>query len=130
MPVPITALYLAIFALFATGLYVMCGRIRGPERISLGDGGRADLHLAMRRHANFVENVPYFMIMMTALELNGAGPALLHGLGLAMLFVRAMHVVGFKADRLQTIPRAIAGFGTLLVSLTAAGVLVSQFAGA
>jgi Na+/phosphate symporter len=47
-----------------------------------------------------------------------------------MLFVRVMHVVGFKADRLQTIPRAIAGFGTLLVSLTAAGVLVSQFAGA
>jgi len=68
MPVPITALYLAIFALFATGLYVMCGRIRGPERISLGDGGRTDLHLAMRRHANFVENVPYFMIMMAALE--------------------------------------------------------------
>ena len=129
MPVPITALYLAIFALFATGLYVMCGRIRGPERISLGDGGRADLHLAMRRHANFVENVPYFMIMMTALELNGAGPALLHGLGLAMLFMRVMHVIGFKADRLQTIPRAIAGFGTLLVSLAAAGVLVRQFAG-
>ena len=130
MPVPITALYLAIFALFGTYLYVMCGRIRGPERISLGDGGRADLQLAMRRHANFVENVPYFMIMMAALELNGSGHALLHGLGLAMLFVRVMHVVGFKADRLQTIPRAIAGFGTLIVSLTAAGVLVSQFAGA
>ncbi len=29
MPVLITALYLAIFALFATGLAVMCGRIRG-----------------------------------------------------------------------------------------------------
>ena len=29
MHVPITALYLAIFALFAAGLYVMCGRIRG-----------------------------------------------------------------------------------------------------
>jgi uncharacterized membrane protein YecN with MAPEG domain len=130
MPVPITALYLAIFALFATGLYVMCGRIRAPERIFLGDGGRTDLHLAMRRHANFVENVPYFMIMMAALELNGAGPALLHGLGLAMLFVRAMHVIGFKADELQTIPRAIAGLGTLLASLTAAGVLVTQFVGA
>ena len=128
MPVPITALYLAIFALFATGLYVMCGRIRRPARISPGDGGRTDLQLAMRRHANFVENVPYFMIMMAALELNGAGPALLHGLGLAMLFARAMHVVGFNADRLQTIPRVIVGFGTLLVSLTAAGVLVSQFA--
>ena len=130
MPVPITALYLAIFALFAAGLYVMCGRIRAPQGISLGDGGRADLQLAMRRHANFVENVPYFMIMMTALELNGSGPALLHGLGLAMLFMRIMHVIGFKADALRTIPRAIAGFGTLIVSLAAAGVLVSQFVGA
>ncbi len=130
MPVPITALYLAIFSLFAAGLYVACGRIRAPKRIALGDGGRADLHLAMRRHANFVENVPYFMIMMAALELNGAGTAVLHGLGLAMLFVRSMHVIGFKADRLRTIPRIIAGFGTLLVSLTAAGVLVSQFAAA
>ena len=70
------------------------------------------------------------MVMMAALELNGAGPTLLHGLGLAMLFMRAMPAIGFKADRLQTIPRAIAGFGTLLVSLTTAGVLVSQFAGA
>jgi len=84
----------------------------------------------MMLHSPIESTVPYFMIMMAALELNGAGPALLHGLGLAMLFVRAMHVIGFKADRLQTIPRAVAGFGTLLVSLTAAGVLVSQFVGA
>lgn len=82
---------------------------------------RTDLQLAMRRHANLVENVPYFMIMMTALELNGAGSGLLHGLGLSMLFMRVIHVAGFKADRLQTIPRAVAGFGTLFVSLTAAG---------
>ena len=127
MPVPITALYLAVFAVFAGVLAFLPGRIRGREGISVGDGGRPDLLLAMRRHANFVENVPYFMIMFAVLELNGSGPTLLHGLGLSMLLARILHAVGLKADTIQSMPRAIGAGGTLLITLIAAAVLVSQF---
>jgi uncharacterized membrane protein YecN with MAPEG domain len=130
MPIPITALYLAVFAIFGGILGFFPGKIRGSSGISIGDGGRPDLLLAMRRHANFVEYVPYFMIMFAALELNGSGPMLLHGLGLAMILARILHAVGIKADTIQSLPRGIGAGMTLLVTLIAAGVLVSQFASA
>ena len=76
---PISALYLAIFCLFASYLAFGPGKIRGADGISVGDGGRIDLLVAMRKHANFVEYVPYFMIMFAVLELNGGSTLLLHG---------------------------------------------------
>jgi uncharacterized membrane protein YecN with MAPEG domain len=130
MPIPITALYLAVFAVFGGILAFLPGSIRGSSGISIGDGGRPDLLLAMRRHANFVEFVPYFMIMFAALELNGAGPVLLHGLGVAMIFARTMHAIGIKADTIQSLPRGIGAGLTFLLTLIAAGILVWQFASA
>ena len=127
MPVPSTALYLAVFAVFASVLAFLPGSIRGSSGISIGDGGRPDLLLAMRRHGNFVEYVPYFMIMFAALELNGSSAGMLHGLGLAMLVSRVCHAVGLKADTIQHPLRAVGAGGTLLVSLVAAGMLAYDF---
>lgn len=127
IPIPITALYLAIFAVFAGFLAFLPGKIRGSSGISIGDGGRPDLLLAMRRHANFVEYVPYFMLMFAALELNGSGAMLLHILGLGMIFARTMHAIGIKADTIQSTPRGIGAGLTLLFTLVAAVVLVMQF---
>ncbi|MDJ0787315.1 MAG: MAPEG family protein [Myxococcota bacterium] len=130
MTIPITGLYLAIFAIFSSILAFFPGRIRGGSGISIGDGGRPDLLLAMRRHGNFVEYVPLILIMLAALELNGASATLLHGLGLSLLVARILHAVGLKADTIQSIPRGIGAAGTLLVTLVAAGVLAYQFLGA
>lgn len=127
MPVPITALYLAVFALFASVLAFLPGRIRGSSGISIGDGGRPDLLLAMRRHANFVEYVPYFMLMFAALELNGTSAGTLHGLGIAMLVARVCHAVGIKADTIQSPLRGVGAGGTLLVTLIATGMLAYDF---
>ena len=130
MPIPITALYLAVFLVFGSYLAFLPGKIRGSTGISIGDGGRPDLLLAMRRHANFVEYVPYFMLMFAALELNGSGPLLLHGLGIGMIAARTLHAVGIKADTTESLARGVGAGGTLLLSLIAAGVLVSQYLGA
>ena len=129
MPIPISALYLAIFAVFASVLAFLPGKIRGSSGISIGDGGRPDLLLASRRHANFVEYVPYFMIMFAALELNGASAGWLHGLGLAMIAARLSHAIGIKEDTIASLPRGIGAGGTLLTTLIAAGLLVWQFIG-
>ena len=129
IPIPITALYLAVFAVFASVLAFLPGKIRGSSGISIGDGGRPDLLLATRRHANFVEYVPYFMIMFAALELNGASAAWLHGLGLAMLAARVLHAIGIKADTIESLPRGIGAGGTLLATLIAAVLLAWQFIG-
>ena len=129
MPIPISALYLAVFAVFASVLAFLPGKIRGSSGIAVGDGGRPDLLVAIRRHGNFVEYVPYFMIMFAALELNGASPVWLHALGLAMLAARVCHAIGIKADTIQSLPRGIGAGGTLLTTLIAAGMLVWQFVG-
>ena len=128
IPVPITALWLAIFALFAAYLAFLPGKIRGTEGISVGDGGRPDLLVAMRKHGNFVEYVPYFMIMFAVLELNGASATLLHGLGLGMFASRVCHAVGLKEE--VTPVRGVGAGGTFLLTLIAAGVLVYQFVNA
>ena len=126
MPVPLAALYLAVFAVFGSVLAFFPGRIRGSAGISVGDGGRTDLLVAMRRHANFVEYVPYFMIMFAALELNGASAGLLHTLGIAMIVSRALHAIGIK-ETINSLPRGIGAGGTLIVSLVAGGMLFTQF---
>ena len=128
IPVPITALWLAIFALFAAYLAFLPGKIRGTEGISVGDGGRPDLLVAMRTHGNFVEYVPYFMIMFAVLVLNGASATLLHGLGLGMFASRVCHAVGLKEE--VTPVRGVGAGGTFLLTLIAAGVLVYQFVNA
>ncbi len=126
MPLPITALYLAVFAVFAGVLAVLPGRMRGAAGVSVGDGGRADLLVAMRRHANFIEWVPYFMLMFAVLELNGASAGFLHGIGIAMILARVLHAIGLK-ETIESIPRGIGALGTFLLNLTAAGALVRQF---
>lgn len=127
MPLTVTPLYLAVFAVFGTVLAAMAGRIRGSERISIGDGGRADLLLAIRRHGNFVEYVPYFMLMLAVLELNGTSDAWLHGLGTAMIGARVCHAIGLKADTVESPFRVVGAGGTLLLMLVAAWLLAAQF---
>ena len=51
IPLPITALYLAIFAVFAGYLAFLPGKMRGTAGISVGDGGRPDLLVAMQNTA-------------------------------------------------------------------------------
>jgi len=126
MPVPITGLYLAVFAVFGSVLAFLAARIRGAEAISVGDGGRMDLLVAMRRHANFVEYVPFFMIMFAALELNGSGAGVLHALGLGMLVSRTCHAVGLKPE-IQSVLRGIGAGGTMLLTLVATAMLIQDF---
>ncbi|MGI9430595.1 MAG: MAPEG family protein, partial [Myxococcota bacterium] len=115
MPVPITALYLALFAVFSGLLAFPAGRLRGSTGISIGDGGNPDLLLAMRRHANFVEFVPLLLVMFAALELNGASAAVLHGLGVALIVARVCHAVGLDKDSMASPLRGIGAGGTLLI---------------
>lgn len=129
MPLPISALYLAVFAVFATVLAALPGMIRGSSGISIGDGGRPDLLLAMRRQGNFLEYVPYFMTMLVVLELNGSSATTLHALGALMVVARVCHAVGLKADTTQSPLRSLGAGLTMLLSLVAAGMLAWDFLG-
>ena len=87
----ITSFYAALFSLLVIPMILAVVYRRRSQRISLGDGGDALLQKRVRAHANFVETVPLALILMLLVELNGAGPALLHVLGSLLLVGRVVH---------------------------------------
>lgn len=116
----ITLFYAGILALMAAVLALGAGSIRGRHRISIGDGGRPDLHAAMRRHANFIEWVPFIVILFGLLEMHGVSTTALHTMGAALVVSRVLHANGLKADTIQSIPRLIGAAGTLIITVVCA----------
>lgn len=90
----ITALYAGIltFVLLTLLLRVVIRRWR--YRISLGDGGNADLNKCIRAHGNFVETVPWLLLLMVLMDISGIPAWAMHGYGLALVASRLLHAWG------------------------------------
>jgi uncharacterized protein len=125
--VPITALYAGLLTLIAIALGAAVGVMRGSTGISILHGENMELATRIRRHANFTESVPLALILLAALELNGASPGLLHGLGIALVVCRIAHPLGLHHDNIRNPLRGIGSGGTILVSLIAALMLIWGF---
>jgi uncharacterized protein len=125
-PVPITGLYAALQAFVAIALVAPVGRLRGKYNVSIHAGGHPDLDTAIRRHANWTEHVPFALLLMALLELNGGSPALLHGLGAGLLVARVLHPLGLKPDNMRVPLRGIGAFVTLIVTVVAAIALLVE----
>ncbi len=94
-------------ALAAAGLYAalnmavlmwltkVTGDIRRKEKILLGDGGNKLLARVMRGHANGIENVPMFLIMLLAATLIGMPTIAVHVFGIVFTIGRAIHASYF-----------------------------------
>lgn len=125
VPIPVTALYAAMFALLLVILMVAVIKLRRSLRIGLGDGGNRDLQQAIRAHGNAVESVPIFLLMLATLELNHGSVIVLHIFAAAFLVVRIMHAWGLYTSNGASIGR-VAGTGgtmTLLAALAIANLL-------
>ncbi len=115
MPTPdITILFAGILGLMAIGISATAGILRAKEGISIGDGGNPELLLRMRRHANFVENVPLALILIGLLEMQGISTTAIYALGCALVLGRILHFVGFGED----VRNAVRGIGAGLTALT------------
>jgi uncharacterized membrane protein YecN with MAPEG domain len=126
LPVPITALYAALQAIVSIVLVAPIGRLRSATNVSLGSGGNPALEVAIRRHANWTEYVPFTLLLIALLELNGSSAGLLHGLGAGLLVARVLHPLGLKHDDMRVPLRGIGAGGTLLVTLVATVALLLQ----
>ena len=120
MPLPVTALYAALLALVGVTLQQLVGRERLRAGVPLGDGGDPRLLAAMRRQANFVEQVPIALLLLGIVELNGASATWLHALGATLLVSRVVHPFGLDAADMRRLPRLLGALGTLLMVLAAA----------
>lgn len=124
LSVPITGLYAGLQALIAMKLIFDVGQRRGKSKVSIGDGGDPDLHLAIRKHANWAEHVPFALLLMALLELNGSNTLLLHALGLTLLVARIAHPIGLTVETIAAPARMIGAAGTGLATLIAAVALI------
>jgi uncharacterized protein len=125
--VPITAFYAGLLALIVIALGAAIGQMRARTGISILHGDNMELATRIRRHGNFTESVPFALILLGFLELNGASPGLLHGLGIALVLARIAHPIGLQHDNVRNPLRGIGAGGTILVTLIAAVMLIWGF---
>ena len=88
---PVTALFVAVFALLQVPMTVAVGLRRAKSGIQFLDGGDETLLRRMRAHGNFTETAPMSLLAMSAAELAGAPGMLLWSVGGALLVGRILH---------------------------------------
>lgn len=120
---PITSLYAAIFGLLLIPITYAVGLRRMKTRTSFLDGGDEILLRRMRSHGNFVEYVPFAIVLIGLTELNGASTAYLHSLGAILLVSRTVHYVTINFRPVVAI-RVLSMLGTTAVFLMSSGFLL------
>jgi uncharacterized membrane protein YecN with MAPEG domain len=96
---PITALYAGILAPI---LILLSGRVirqRREAKVAVGDGGSQMLLRRMRVQANFVEYVPFALLLMAFAESLQTWAWYMHLLGVVLLAGRASHAYGVSQLR-------------------------------
>ncbi|MEM9677799.1 MAG: MAPEG family protein, partial [Pseudomonadota bacterium] len=111
MALPVTSFLAATFMIMALVLIMRAVGGRKKFNVSVGDGGHEDLARLMRAHANFVETVPFVLIGMALMELNGAANWWLAIIGGVFLVARISHAIGMSY-RYPAIPFRFVGMAT------------------
>ena len=91
--------------------------LRRKNKVGLGSGGNDDLERAIRAQGNFAEYVPFGIILVACLELNGAPWWLVAIPGIALIIGRLIHAKGMNIpppDFSQRVLGMKFTFGTLI----------------
>jgi uncharacterized membrane protein YecN with MAPEG domain len=93
---PVSFLYAGLLGLLLIALSTQVVLARRRDRVRLGTGTEEGMQQAVRVQANFVEYVPFAVLLLVLAELTGLpGPAV-HGAGLLLLASRVLHAVGLS----------------------------------
>lgn len=118
---PVTLTAVAAAAIINVWLMIRVGQVRNTQKVFVGDGGSEPVVRRMRAHSNFVENTPFVLLLIAAIEISGRGqPWLAYVAGVYML-ARVAHGVGMDGGSLGK-GRMI---GTIVSMLTLIGLAVA-----
>jgi uncharacterized membrane protein YecN with MAPEG domain len=120
MILPVTLTFVGVAALVNLWLAIRCGQARTAEKVSIGDGGSEAVIRRMRAHSNYIENTPFVLIMIAAIELAnspGAAPTWLWAVAALYFFGRVAHGLGMDGGALGK-GRSV---GTIITMLTLLG---------
>lgn len=117
--IQLTPVYAAILALLGIALGARVSMLRGKTGISILHGDNMELATRIRKHGNFVEHVPYAVLMMAFAELLGMPPVLTHAQGVVLIAARVLHAAGLNTEHVASPVRIMGSAGTTLVTLSA-----------
>lgn len=123
----ITMLYAALLALIYIGLTLYTVEGRFKYRVGLGDGGNEAMAQRIRAHANFAEFVPFALLLIFFVEYARYPVMLVHGLGIALVIARLLHVAGLVSSAGKSFGRMWGTILTLIVMLVSAVLLLWMF---
>lgn len=118
---PVTLTAAAAAAILNAWLMIRVGAVRRAEKISVGDEDSEPLIRRMRAQANFVENTPFVLILIAAIEISGRGDPWLAWVAGIYMLARVAHAFGMDGGSLQK------GrfFGTIITLLTLLGLAIA-----
>lgn len=127
IPLPMTALYAGMLGLILVALSFMVIRQRLRAKVELFDGGDPQLGRAIRVQGNFTEYLPLALILMAAVEINGAPDLYLHIGGSVLLVARLFHAYGLTKSSGPSAGRFIGTIGTFIFIAAAAVYAIVQY---
>ena len=92
----VTSIITAVLTIIFVKLSFAVIGLRRKNQVGLGSGGHEDLERAIRAQGNFAEYVPFGMILIACLELNGAPWWLVAIPGITLIIGRLIHAVGIN----------------------------------
>lgn len=113
----ITPLLAAIFGLMYMALSINVVRYRIGSKVSLGDGENKDLRIAVRTQGNFMEYVPFALLLMWFIETLTLSANEVFWLGSILLIARVSHAFGMFYPRQLMVLRQfgiVATFGVIV----------------
>lgn len=128
----ITSIIAAVLTIIFVKLSFAVIGLRKKNMVGLGSGGHEDLERAIRAQGNFAEYVPFGVILIACLELNGAPWWLVLLPGITLIVGRLIHakginvpppdfskrVLGMKFTFVTLISLAVLNLGWALYKLT------------
>jgi uncharacterized membrane protein YecN with MAPEG domain len=99
-PVPITLLTAAAAVFVNLWLGSRVVKSRRDNQVKIGDGGNEAVLRRMRAQANFIENTPFFLILLGGLELSGGNRIALGAIAAAFILARIAHPIGMDGPHL------------------------------
>ena len=88
----------SLLAAVLTGIFIKLSfaviDLRRKNKVGLGSGGHDDLERAIRAQGNFAEYVPFGIILIACLELNGAPWWIVALPGMSLIIGRVIHAAG------------------------------------
>jgi uncharacterized membrane protein YecN with MAPEG domain len=100
-PVPVTLTATAAAVILNIWLGWRVSTYRHKFNVSVGDGGHEPLLRRMRAQANFIENAPFFLLLVAGLELSGGNRLALAIIAALFILARIAHGFGMDGGKFQ-----------------------------